>query len=457
MSTPRPYPCLSVALVRSILAALEQPLRSDIVTKVRSHVADAIAIGIAARSTEMAQRVLQAQQSGSGAGTCPLIGAGQAAPLAAAFINSALIHIMDFDDIHDAGRLHPGTVVIPAVMAAAELADASDEAITQAIAMSAELMCKLGALNAPRGDGPGSDWFLTQLLGYIAAAIGAGLVLKLSEQQLISSIGLAYMQAAGGKEAGFGVGSTARSIYPAFAAQGGLQAALLAQAGIVGPHSALDGTASLFQIYFGRQMSRLKRKKLLDFSHWDFQDVALKPWPSCRLSHPYVAVALASRDVCQAHPQATVRVAVNASAGRLCQPLAQRRRPLTLQDAKYSIPFMTAFALVRGEPTLSKLTDDALRDTAVLDMALRVEVDETLPDKPGHPAALLTLRENSRTIHTEIFCPGNLHMDAARIRTKFEDCFKHAGAAKAAPAVWKSVEAGCLREGLRLSVQGALP
>lgn len=440
---------LATDVVQALLAARQAGIPEDVAEQVRRHIADGIGIAAAARKTDMAARVMRAQLASSGEGPCRLIGGGTAAPLAAAFINSALIHILDYDDIHDAGRLHPGTIVLPAVLAAADIAGATDRVIESAVALSAELMCKLGVACTPRGDGPGSEWFLTQVFGYAAAAVGAGLALGLNEQQLVSAIGLSYMQVAGGKEAGFGTGSNARSIYPAFAAQGGLQAALMARAGIVGPASALDGTAGLFRIYFGAQLARPRRRLLTDFTRWQYREVQTKPWPSCRLSHPYIAAALDARKTCLEHPGARISVAVNASAARLCRPIAERRRPLTLQDAKYSIPFMTAFALVRGDPGLTKLDDLALRDTAVLDMAMRVEIDETLADKPGHPMAVLTLEEGRRKLLTARFRPAVLAMDSARTQAKFEDCLSYAGAGAFARRIWKQLMQGKVRAALR--------
>ena len=161
---------LATDVVQALLAARQAGIPEDVAEQVRRHIADGIGIAAAARKSDMAARVMRAQLAASGEGPCRLLGGGTAAPLAAAFINSALIHILDYDDIHDAGRLHPGTIVLPAVLAAADIAGATDRAIESAVALSGELMCKLGVACTPRGDGPGSEWFLTQVFGYAAAA-----------------------------------------------------------------------------------------------------------------------------------------------------------------------------------------------------------------------------------------------------------------------------------------------
>lgn len=442
---------LSTALVQSISSVLEAGLPQAVRENTCLHIADALGIGAAARSTDLARQVGAAQALLSGPGQCSLIGGGTAAPAAAAFINASLIHILDYDDIHDIGRLHPAAVVLPAALAAAEVAGASDEVLIDAVAVATELICRLGILCAPKGDGPGSEWFLTQLLGYVAASVAAGLALGLSQRQLVSGVGLAYMQAAGGKQAGFGTGATARAVYPAFAAQGGLQAALLAQAGVTGPEGALDGAAGLFRIYLGSALQTAQRETLMDFSTWHGCDVDIKPWPSCRLSHPYVAVALAARKNGNIGQVSRIQVAVNASAGRLCRPLPQRRHPVTLQDAKYSIPFMTAFALVRGAPTLEGFNENVMGDRQVLDMAERIEIEENLPDNPGHPVAVLTLEHHGGGIDRYVFSPGDLRVDMHAARLKFFECFRYAGLEPAAERAWGAAIGGHIKEAVLCS------
>jgi 2-methylcitrate dehydratase PrpD len=404
-------------------------------------IADSVGIALAATSDgETAAQVLAAMTAGSGGGHCGILGhAGREAPAAAAFANSALVHVLDFDDIHDAARLHPTTVTFPAALAAAQLVGASGASVVDAVLLGDELMCRLGVACSPKGSGPGSDWFLTQLFGYFGGALAAGLVLGLDEGALVSAFGLAYMQAAGGKQAGFGTGATARAIYPAFAAMGGVQACLLARAGLRGPEGAFDGAAGLFPVYLGAQPTDEQRALLLDPQAWLAQQIQLKPWPSCRLSHPYVAAALALRRNTGAAEPARIEAHVNASAAKLCRPLAERRIPATLQDAKYSIPWMIAFTLVHGDVDLDVLGQAALRDTRVLALAQRVEVFETLPDRAGHPPAFIRMQAaDGRTWESppdiERLVDG---MDEDGARRKFDGCIAHAGLAPAqGNALW---------------------
>lgn len=434
---------LARALAR-LMIGRRRALPPAIRAQARLQIADSVGIARAAvASGSMAHQVTAGLQAGSAGGVCGIFGQARGqAPGAAAFANAALVHILDFDDIHDAARLHPTTLSLPAALAAAQVAGAPPASVLEAVALGDELMCRLGVMCSPTGSGPGSDWFLTQLFGYFGATLAAGIVLDLDEDTLVSAFGLAYMQAAGGKEAGFGTGATARAIYPAFAAMGGVQACLLARAGVSGPEGAFDGAAGLFRLYLGGPATAAQVEGLLDADAWVFTGTELKPWPCCRLSHPYVAAALALREQCGGAVPARIEAGVNASAAKLCRPIGERRRPVTLQDAKYSIPWMIAFTLVHGRVDLATLNEATLADAAVLEVAQRVEIVENLPDRPGHPPARIRLAAvDGRQWESPpgIAVPS---LDEQGVRRKFADCLAHAGASpEAARALWSRLMA----------------
>ena len=430
---------LARRLVRLLRDRHLRGLPPHVAARARLHAMDSIGISLAARpELVICREVLDGLCFGGSRGDSAVIGGRERLPPpAAAFANAALAHALDYDDIHDVARLHPTTVALPAAFAVAGPVGASMPAVLSAMALGNEMMCRLGAACAPTGDGPGSDWFLTQLFGYFGAALSAGLVLDLSEDQIVSALGLAYMQMAGGKQAAFGTGASARSIYPAFASMGGVQAALLARAGVSGPEASLDGAAGVFRIYLGGM--KPDTAALLDPVAWEWLATEVKPWPSCRLSHPYIAAAFALRERIGGPPAGPVTVAVNASAAKLCRPIERRRVPTTLQDAKYSIPFMTAFALAHGRVDLQTLGPHVMRDAATLELAARIEIVETIPDRPGHPPAEIT----AHTPHG----PVTMRRDAApvpdenAVRAKAIDCLRHAGHGKDAAAIWDRVVA----------------
>lgn len=422
-------------------------LPAPVARHTRLHVADTLGIALAARADAGLLAALHQAWRGDemapGQGGIVLGAADSLAPPAAAFVNAALAHALDFDDIHDPARLHPTPVTLAATLAVARLPGAEGrdgQRLLQAVALGNETLCRLGLACAPDGSGPASRWFLTQLLGGFGAAVAAGWMLGLEDDALVSALGFALMQAAGSKEAGFGTGSNARAIYPAFAALSGVVAARLAASGMVAPASSLDGAAGLFALYLGQAPGPEVGQALRDASRWDALDTAIKPWPCCRLSHPYVAAALDLRRQAAGRRIERLRVGVNASAERLCVPIAQRLRPLTLADAKYSVPFVTAATLVHGEPTLERLRPALLHDPEVLALAQRIEVQPGLPDRAGHPPARLTAWTADGAVLTS-HCDDLPPPSDAAVRDKFLHC---AAGVHDAPGLWQQLVEGTM-------------
>ena len=430
---------LSEEMIAPLLRRLAEGLPNEIRAQSRHHILDTLGISIAAAYGSMtARQTVDGLSVGAGGGSCRVIGYGhRLAPPLAACANSALAHAMDYDDSQDYARLHLTSVTFPTALAAADIADCSIGRVIDAVALGNEIMSRMGAMLKPVGEGPGSNWFLSQLFGYVGAALVAGVVLGLTEAQIVSAIGLAYMQMAGGKEAAFSTGATSRSIYTSFASQAGIQSALIARAGVQGPYSALDGKTGLFRQYIGIDLTPAQRAELTDAPGWLWADTQVKLFPSCRHSHPYVAAGFALRKQVALDAIEHILVEVNQSTMKLCQPLAERLRPRTLPDAKYSIPFMTAFALVRGRVDLLNMDESIMADQAVLDVARKVEVVASLPDLPGLPPGRVTIRAGGKTYsHYEAL---EQSASAEQLRNKFLTCFEYANVASFAPALWTGI------------------
>lgn len=418
---------LSNELVAAIRILQNRGLPQEIKDKVKLHIADTIAISLAAhKGAPVVHQSISALKVGGASGNGRVIGSPvRLPPASAAFANTALSHAMDFDDINDLSRIHPTPIALAAALAAADAGDQPAVDLLTAVGIGNELLCRLGRAVEPKGIGPDAHWFLSQLFGYFGAAITAGLVLGLDDEQLGHALGLAYMQAAGGKEAGVGTGSQARAIYPAFASMGGVQAAFLAREGVTAPSSSLDGPTGFFPVYFGKNLSDASRKLLLDSESWTFSDTSIKLFPSCRYSHPFIQSALLLRDKVDAADIKKIIIGVNETADMLCRPLSERCLPNTLQDAKFSIPFMVAFAFVHGKVDLTNLTIEALKDPAVLRLAKRIRVERTQKDHPGLPPGDTRVFSATEEHHFIQILDSQVPLSDAK--NKFIQCLNFAG------------------------------
>lgn len=423
-----------LSLSREIVNVIRQKLNLGLPEEVREkcilHIADTIGISLAAyKGAPVALKSISGISLGASGGSGKLIGSkNQLPPSFAAFSNTALAHSLDYDDIHDLARIHPTPVILAAAIAAGDITESRATDLVTAVALGNELVCRLGYAIKPKGIGADSKWFLSQLFGYVGAAVTAGLVLGLDDTKLVHAIGLAYMQVAGGKEAGVGVGSQARSIYPAFASMGGVQAALLAREGVSAPESSMDGKTGLFQVYFDKSLSKNERAILLNGESWAFLDTSIKLFPCCRYSHSYIKSALLHREEVRTDQIDSIIVGVNATAKMLCEPIGDRCQPKTLQDAKFSIPFLVAFALVHGSVTLNNLTEESLFDLKVLELANRIKITQTQLDSFGLPIGDIQIKTKKGTKSYKERLSTKITID--EVKRKFIDCCKYVNISK---------------------------
>ena len=110
-------------------------------------------------------------------------------PEQAAFTNACFGHAQDFDDTCLKVQTHPGAVIIPVAVAIGEETGATGLEVMNAIAAGMEVMLRVAHSVSPgclqRG------FHTPQCVGPFGAAITAGLLLGLSEEQLVNAMGIA--------------------------------------------------------------------------------------------------------------------------------------------------------------------------------------------------------------------------------------------------------------------------
>jgi 2-methylcitrate dehydratase PrpD len=94
------------------------------------------------------------------------------APSGAAFLNGALGHALDFDDTHAAGTLHPGAPIIPAAIAAAQIAEADGKTLLTGIVAGYETACRI-AMALPAADHYARGFHPSATCGVFGAAAAA--------------------------------------------------------------------------------------------------------------------------------------------------------------------------------------------------------------------------------------------------------------------------------------------
>jgi len=289
----------------------------------------------------------------------------------AAWVNAAMGHALDFDDGHDEAVLHAATTVVPAAFAIAQrIGKVDGKAFITAVAAGIDLACRMGL--ASNKTLKQSGWVYTAIYGFFASAAAAGKLLGLDQDKMTHALGIAYSQTAGNFQSIADAALTKR-LQPGFAAKGGLLSALLAEKGVSGIRNSMEGKWGLYSLY---QQGDYNIQALTSGlgSRFEVANIGFKAYPSCGYTHNPIEATLAlvlENDI-KPDDVRKIDVFVGENAAELCTPLHRKRRPETVPDSQWSIPYTVAAALVKRKIGISDFTPRAIKDAAVLRMAAKV-------------------------------------------------------------------------------------
>ena len=352
-----------VAIASGIDAAT---LPASVVERTKDLVADHL--GVALRGFDEAwTRIVREQVAGErAAAVAAIYDGGATSARSAALVNGTAGHALELDDTHDRSLTHPGTVVIPAALATAQLARASGAQTIAAIVAGYELQGRLGThigqALIERGVHP------TASLGVFGATTAAGRLLGLDERALTCALGIAASMSSGLMQFSQDAdGAMVKRLYGGLPAERGVLAAQLALAGYAGPRASLEGRFGV-----ARVLADLDIASNVEPVEGDFvvSEVSIKLYACCRNFHALIDAAFACREGGAIDVDAIERIEVRGPRAMIDHHL--ERRPRSTMAAQYSLPFTTAVALVGDPADPASFGDSARDDERVLTLADRV-------------------------------------------------------------------------------------
>jgi 2-methylcitrate dehydratase PrpD len=327
--------------------------------------------GIEAGQTMRRHVVADLHQSGQ---TLPLIGTDQhVSAVAASMANSVASAAYEFDDTHTGASVHPGSVVFPAAMAAARLSGCDSASFLKAVVVGYEVMCRVG--RAAGGPAHRARHFHpTSTTGHFGAAAAASVCFDFDVDTTVAALTLGGTMAGGSMQ--FLVdGALTKQVHPAFAVQRGVHGAQLAGHGFGGVADPIAGERAFLAAQSTDPRPDLILAGLGQVPS-EITNTGIKPYPSCRNTQsPLDALFAVQRDH-DLKAEDIVRVTfglIKPGIATVFEPVAVRRRPATLADAQFSMPFVAAVALLDGEVTPAQFAEDRFSDSAVLALADRID------------------------------------------------------------------------------------
>lgn len=322
---------------------------AKVVEAAKLHVLDALGVGLAASTVPLSAGWAGAAARIGGAGPATVLGRGEGlTATAAALVNGALIHSLEYDDTHIRSVVHGGAVAAPAALAAAEQAGVSGDRLLAGYIAAWEVMIRLG-LAAP-GAYQANGFQISAVGGALGAAVAAAVIGGLDEGRTVAALGIAGSQASGLLEF-LSDGSTVKALHPGWAAHTGIAAAALAGAGMTGPETVLEGRFG-FLAAFARDAAAAGRlDALLDDlgTLWHLPEAAFKLYPCCHYIHPFLeAMAVLAEGVPAAEIAAVTCHVPPPMAPLVCEPWARRQAPASGYDGKWGLAYCLAALAVTG-------------------------------------------------------------------------------------------------------------
>jgi 2-methylcitrate dehydratase PrpD len=366
-----------------------------------------------------------------------------------AFVWGGLGNVLEMDDVDRRGLLHPGPVIVPALLALAQEMDREGRSVAGSALLAALVRGYEATIRLGRAVGPGhyAQWHNTGTCGAIGAAMAAAALWRLDPGQTAQALALALSQTAGLWHTRHDPRSMGKQLHTAHAAQAGVQAALLARHGFTGPLRILEGP----QGFFAAMCPGAKAEAILaqPDGPWALHDVSFKPWPACRHAHAAIDAALLLKSQLQGARPERVEVVSYKDALTFCD----KPNPETEIEAKFSLQHAVAVVLQRGEPQLADFTTAEIADPALVAGRARVSVAVGPDYQRAYPQhfgaevrAFVGGREFSASVADALGDPEN-PLDQAALTAKAEGLMKFAGwgdaeAQALIAAVWALPQAG---------------
>jgi 2-methylcitrate dehydratase PrpD len=262
-----------------VAGALARPLPEAVAEKTRCHLLDTLAAMVSGSRLPPGRQALAYVRAQGGRRQSTVVGSRcVTTAVNAALAGGMCAHADETDDSHIGGRFHPGCAVVPAALAAAELADRDGASLLGAVALGYDLGARfvmaLGLSGAYRR--PHSTHSLGGLFG---AAAAAGALLGLDARQFRFQLSYAVQQASGlaywmrdpdHVEKAFDFGG--------MPARNAVAAATMAAAGFTGVEDPLAGPRNFLEAFALAPRPEALIEGL--GSRFEIMQASIKKWPA---------------------------------------------------------------------------------------------------------------------------------------------------------------------------------
>ncbi|MEE8286670.1 MAG: MmgE/PrpD family protein [Gammaproteobacteria bacterium] len=388
---------------------------------------DCIGTMIVGRNEPCAQILKGVLAPGTGPATLYFSGEQSPGP-EAGWINGTAAHALDYDDVSLRG--HPSTVLVPAILAEAEVLGASGRDMLIAYIAGYETWAELVRRDVPMYHQKG--FHPTGIFGAVGAAAACAKLRKLDANHTAIAIAIGASQSSGIMS---NFGTMTKPFHAGKAAHSGIMAARLAEAGLTANTDALEHPQGfLSAVSPENNPDRAGDGELGEDWAIIRHGLSIKKYPACYGTHRAIDAMLDLVEAHQVKPEDVRKVSVHFSS--LTSNVLRNRQPDTGLAAKFSMEFAMASGLIAHRVSLAELTDSFVQRKDVQDTMRLVErdlTDETDEANPGSSPWEQVKIElvSGQVLESERVTRARGHAERpltdSQLHEKFEDCLTSSG------------------------------
>ncbi|WLS06003.1 MmgE/PrpD family protein [Shinella oryzae] len=411
---------LSRELAARVVALDPNGFDPDAVKWARNAIADMIGCTLLGAPTETTDAARMPELYGAGA--CLVLGRRERlGMLDAAFVNGTAGHALDYDDTSKSLSGHPTVIIVPGLLALAEMRGASGKAFVDAYIIGVEAATRFArGVNFQHYE---KGWHPTATLGIFGGAVAASVLMGLSQDEIANAISISASLASGLK-ANFG--TSTKPLHAGIAARNGLFAALMASKGVTGSPVALEHPQGFLEVFNGAGNYNIDRMLAGWAQPLDLlaPGISIKKYPCVYSVHGAIDAAIQLHDGPLGNTAAVTDVLVRMHPRRL---LPHVRNPATSAlNAKFSLPYAVARGLVNGAVLLDHFEDAALHDPAVVRVMGLIRMEPHDDDANDYGAEVVVTLEDGTVLRQTVAAPLGRGPEAPlpqdMLEAKFIDC-----------------------------------
>lgn len=405
-------------LTQDLLTLEYQDIPSDVISLAKKHFLDCVGCALAEVSQQRSHIVQRYFDRLGADGDCRILGSGRKLTVDnAAFATGILAHTICFDD---SGPSHPSVTVVPCLLAMGEKYRIPGKKILAAQVAGYDLFQRLNAVTADAWDMRKRGWHPTGFFGSVASAVESSRLLELDTNTTQMAMGIASSLSGGLSQ---NIGNMTMGLHAGNASRNGVVAAHLAQEGFTADPQPFEGRFGLLDALCGPgtyDASVLTK----DFgSPLKLKDpgITIKPYPNCWAHHKvYQAVIqLVKEKNIQADQVEKILIDLQND-----KPTYRYLHPRNDLEARYSLGYGVALAVLDGELTLKQYADDRIQREDTLQMMNKIQDTHMTAGKDQNRVTII-LKNGTEYTNEVAYSKGHPKMDPftlEEVKEKYRLC-----------------------------------